>query len=164
MAKFVPISAASTSISEQWQRHLQTQEYVTDVTKSIEQSIDAHNERATRTDNIIQASSEMISDAVGNMAAEVSETIALAAMAEIEEARRNAAAIVGAVERSTESLSDAVYTVGQTLDDRLTVLIDSTESVTCSFETFLSFCAYQIFRKNAFITFNRVLSTIKMQL
>jgi tetratricopeptide (TPR) repeat protein len=124
MAQFVPNTAASNSVSQQWQQHLQIQEYVTDVTRSIERSIDAYNERAATTDNVIRESSDHIADAVDHMAQDVSETIVSAAIAEINTARRNAAAIVGAIERSTDSLSEAVYTVGQTLDHRLTVLID----------------------------------------
>lgn len=100
--------------------HLQAQAYVNDVTAVVAKSIDAYNARA-----------EEFQHTVNQAAFDISDTIVDAAVAQIEVARVNAAAIVGAIDNSTAIVSDAVNSVaqiiesvGQTLDERLSLLID----------------------------------------
>ena len=124
MAKFIPNYSSPTRISQQWQAHLQAKEYIQDVTSAIAESIDSYNERAKAIEGAVVAGSAMVSNAIETMASEVSDTIAEAAIAQIQVARQNTAAIVGAIEQSTGSIVSSINAVGQTLDDRLNLLVD----------------------------------------
>jgi hypothetical protein len=120
MAQLIPNYSASIPISQQWREHLQTQEYVSDVTSAIGQSIDAYNKRAAAIEGAIQASSDSISSAVGDMAEQVSEVMVESAIAQINVARQTAAAIVGAIDQSANLITDSLHALGQTLSSRAT--------------------------------------------
>lgn len=113
MAAFIPNYSASGSIAEQWRNHLQTQEYVNDVTSAVERSVEEYNQRAEQLNVAIQQSS-----------VEISESVYDAAAAQIEAARQRAAEIVGAIDRSADLISGSIDSIGQILDYRITLLID----------------------------------------
>jgi tetratricopeptide (TPR) repeat protein len=128
MAAFIANHHSNIPIPEQWRTHLQRQEYVSDVTQAIRQSVDVYNEQARHSSeaivNSIRDSGAATTQAIGEMADDITEMVSLAAVAQIEDARRNAMAIVGAIEQSTTQITDTMYAVGRTLDFRLNTLID----------------------------------------
>lgn len=64
MSKFIPNYYSSEAMSSQWQRHLQTQAYVGDVTESIDRSIKAYNARARSLESTVRESTDTLTTAV----------------------------------------------------------------------------------------------------
>lgn len=146
MAKFIPNYHSSTPISDQWQRHLQSQAYVGDITESIDQSIAAYNSRADSLEEAVRKGTDDITTSLSDMAADVSNTIVDSTVAQIDAGRRNAAAIVGAIadstaaqieaghqytakitgtiEAGTVQLSAQLRRLGEAFDESLSILID----------------------------------------
>ncbi len=133
MAKFVPDRRYPTE--DQWRAHLQRTEYVKDITNAIDGSVSAYNKLAQRTQSTIRQAADETRAAIQETAHEtqsairegadqVSEATLLAAIAQIESAQRNAAKIVGAIENSSEIVSQNILFVGLALDYRIGLLVD----------------------------------------
>jgi WD40 repeat protein/tetratricopeptide (TPR) repeat protein len=128
VASFIPVYSSAVPISEQWNRHLQQQEYVNDVTQSIERSIEAYNDRAASTEAALRENTEVVTAAIGDL----SDATVEAALAQIENARQNAASIVGAVytgslriAAAVESSTERVATSIKTLEQNVTGTIEA---------------------------------------
>jgi hypothetical protein len=131
VASFIPIYSSAVPISEQWRRHLQQQEYFNDVTQGLERSIEAYNDRAASTEAALRENTELVTEAISDL----SEATVEGALAQINNARQNAAAIVGAVDIGSLRIAAAIVGAVDIDSLRITAAVDKgSQTVATSIE------------------------------